>query len=54
MTTSVVAVRGDQIVHTFTDVTQPAGLAAVGDPDSNTGRLFITGIDDGVLQIIEP
>jgi DNA-binding beta-propeller fold protein YncE len=28
---SVVAVRGDQIVHTFTDVTQPAGLAAVGD-----------------------
>ncbi|MGH3841884.1 MAG: YncE family protein [Pseudonocardiaceae bacterium] len=28
---SVVAVRGDQIVHTFTDVTQPAGLAAVGN-----------------------
>jgi DNA-binding beta-propeller fold protein YncE len=28
---SVVAVRGDRIVHTFTDVTQPAGLAAVGD-----------------------
>jgi DNA-binding beta-propeller fold protein YncE len=28
---SVVAVRGNQIVHTFTDVTQPAGLAAVGD-----------------------
>lgn len=28
---SVVAVRGDDIVHTFTDVTQPAGLAAVGD-----------------------
>ncbi|MGH3984200.1 MAG: YncE family protein [Pseudonocardiaceae bacterium] len=28
---SVVAVRGDQIVHTFTDVTQPAGLATVGD-----------------------
>jgi DNA-binding beta-propeller fold protein YncE len=28
---SVVVVRGDQIVHTFTDVTQPAGLAAVGD-----------------------
>ncbi len=28
---SVVAVRGDQIVHTFTDVIQPAGLAAVGD-----------------------
>ena len=28
---SVVAVRGDQVVHTFTDVTQPAGLAAVGD-----------------------
>jgi DNA-binding beta-propeller fold protein YncE len=28
---SVVAVHGDQIVHTFTDVTQPAGLAAVGD-----------------------
>ncbi|MDQ4009338.1 MAG: YncE family protein [Actinomycetota bacterium] len=28
---SVVAVRGDQIVHTFTDVAQPAGLAAVGD-----------------------
>ncbi|MGB6161807.1 MAG: YncE family protein [Pseudonocardiaceae bacterium] len=28
---SVVAVRGDQIVHTFTDVAQPAGLAAVGN-----------------------
>jgi hypothetical protein len=28
---SVVALRGDQIVHTFTDVVQPAGLAAVGD-----------------------
>jgi DNA-binding beta-propeller fold protein YncE len=28
---SVVAVRGDQIVHTFTDVTQPAGVAAVGN-----------------------
>ncbi len=28
---SVVAVRGNQVVHTFTDVTQPAGLAAVGD-----------------------
>jgi len=28
---TVVAVRGDQVVHTFTDVTQPAGLAAVGD-----------------------
>jgi len=28
---SVVAVRGEEIVHTFTDVTQPAGLAAVGD-----------------------
>lgn len=28
---SVVVLRGDQIVHTFTDVTQPAGLAAVGN-----------------------
>ncbi len=28
---SVVVLRGEQIVHTFTDVTQPAGLAAVGD-----------------------
>ncbi|PZS37557.1 MAG: hypothetical protein DLM62_18585, partial [Pseudonocardiales bacterium] len=28
---SVVAVRGDQVVHTFTDVTQPAGMAAVGN-----------------------
>jgi len=28
---SVVAVRGDQVVHTFTDVTQPAGVAAVGN-----------------------
>ncbi|MGI9001461.1 MAG: YncE family protein [Pseudonocardia sp.] len=28
---SVVAVRGDEIVKTFTDVTQPAGLAPVGD-----------------------
>jgi DNA-binding beta-propeller fold protein YncE len=28
---SVVALRGDRIVHTFTDVTQPAGLAAVGN-----------------------
>jgi DNA-binding beta-propeller fold protein YncE len=28
---SVVAVRGNQVVHTFTDVTQPAGLAAVGN-----------------------
>ena len=28
---SVVAVRGDRVVHTFTDVTQPAGLAAVGN-----------------------
>jgi DNA-binding beta-propeller fold protein YncE len=28
---SVVAVRGDQVVHTFTDVAQPAGLAAVGN-----------------------
>lgn len=28
---SVVAVRGNQIVHTFTDVIQPAGLAAVGN-----------------------
>jgi DNA-binding beta-propeller fold protein YncE len=28
---NVVAVRGDQVVHTFTDVTQPAGLAAVGN-----------------------
>jgi len=28
---SVVAVRGDQIVHAFTDVTQPAGVAAVGN-----------------------
>lgn len=27
---SVVAVRGDTVVHTFTDVVQPAGLAAVG------------------------
>lgn len=28
---SVVAVRDDQVVHTFTDVTQPAGLAAAGE-----------------------
>ena len=28
---SVVAVRGDRVVHTFTDVTQPAGLAAAGN-----------------------
>ncbi|MGH3673034.1 MAG: YncE family protein [Pseudonocardiaceae bacterium] len=28
---TVVAVRGNQVVHTFTDVTQPAGLAAVGN-----------------------
>ena len=28
---SVVAVRGDRVVHTFTDVTQPAGVAAVGN-----------------------
>ena len=28
---SVVAVRGDRVVHTFTDVSQPAGLAAVGN-----------------------
>lgn len=28
---NVVAIRGDRIVHTFTDVTQPAGVAAVGD-----------------------
>jgi DNA-binding beta-propeller fold protein YncE len=28
---NVVALRGDQIVHTFTDVTQPAGLAAAGN-----------------------
>ena len=28
---SLVAVRGNQVVHTFTDVTQPAGLAAVGN-----------------------
>lgn len=27
---SVVAIRGDRVVHTFTDVTQPAGLAHVG------------------------
>jgi DNA-binding beta-propeller fold protein YncE len=27
---SVVVVRGNQVVHTFTDVVQPAGLAAVG------------------------
>lgn len=28
---SVVAIRGDTVVHTFTDVTQPAGVAHVGD-----------------------
>ena len=28
---SVVAIRGDRIVHTFTEVTQPAGVAAVGN-----------------------
>ncbi|MBV9314957.1 MAG: YncE family protein [Pseudonocardia sp.] len=28
---SVVAIRGDRVVHTFTDVTQPAGLAHIGD-----------------------
>ena len=28
---SVVVVRDDKVVHTFTDVTQPAGLAPVGD-----------------------
>jgi DNA-binding beta-propeller fold protein YncE len=28
---SVVAVRGDRVAHIFTDVTQPAGLAAVGN-----------------------
>jgi DNA-binding beta-propeller fold protein YncE len=28
---SVVAVHGTRVVHTFTDVTQPAGLASVGD-----------------------
>jgi DNA-binding beta-propeller fold protein YncE len=28
---NVVVLRGDQIVHTFTDVTQPARLASVGD-----------------------
>jgi DNA-binding beta-propeller fold protein YncE len=28
---SVVAIRGDTIVHTFTDVVQPAGLAPVGN-----------------------
>lgn len=28
---SVVAVRGNKVVHTFTNVTQPAGLAAVGE-----------------------
>lgn len=28
---SVVAVRGDQVVHTFTGVTQPAGLASAGN-----------------------
>ena len=27
---SVVAIRADKVVHTFTDVAQPAGLAAVG------------------------
>ncbi len=49
---SVVAVRGDQIVHTFTDVTQPAGLAAVGDLAGvvNVRENTLTVYDAGRLQ----
>ncbi len=44
---SVVVVRDDTIVHTFTDVTQPAGLAPVGD------RAGLIDVRDNSLTVYE-
>ena len=44
---SVVVVRGDRIVHTFTDVTQPAGLAPVGD------RVGLIDVRDNSLTVYD-
>lgn len=54
---SVVVVRGDRIVHTFTDVTQPAGLASVGDRTGlidvreNSLTIYENGTFAGVLEL---
>lgn len=54
---SVVVVAGNQIVHTFTDVTQPAGLAPVGDRvglidvRDNSLTIYQTGTFAGVLEL---
>ncbi|MBW0106126.1 YncE family protein [Pseudonocardia sp. KRD291] len=44
---TVVAIRDNQVVHTFTDVTQPAGLAAVGD------RVGLIDVRDNSLTIYD-
>ena len=44
---SVVVVRGDRVVHTFTDVTQPAGLATAGD------RTGLIDVRDNSLTIYQ-
>ncbi|RZT86055.1 DNA-binding beta-propeller fold protein YncE [Pseudonocardia sediminis] len=44
---TVVAIRDDQVVHTFTDVTQPAGLAPVGD------RVGLIDVRDNSLTIYD-
>lgn len=44
---SVVAVRDNTIVHTFTDVTQPAGLAPVGD------RVGLIDVRDNSLTVYD-
>jgi DNA-binding beta-propeller fold protein YncE len=54
---SVVVVRGEQIVHTFTDVTQPAGLAPVGDRTGlidvrdNSLTVYENGTFAGILEL---
>ena len=42
---TVVAIRDDRVVHTITDVTQPAGLAPVGD------RVGLIDVRDNALTI---
>ncbi len=54
---SVVVLREDKIVHTFTDVTQPAGLAPVGDRvglidvRDNSLTIYQAGTFAGVLEL---
>lgn len=54
---TVVAIRDGRVVHTFTDVTQPAGLAPVGDRvglidvRDNSLTIYDTNTYEGILEL---